>query len=943
VLYISFKEKRRFPPEDLALVQMLANYASTAIYRAELLNQRAAVTEIARDITSVLDRDKLLQQTLERSLEILSCEFGSISVFDPESQLLRFRYAVGKPSNMHVEMGEGLIGTAAETRVTVRVADVSKDKRYVEHIGETRSELDVPMLVGNRLVGVLNAESSRLNAFSEEDEQLAVALAAQAAVAFHTAELYEEAQARLQERVDDIQALQGIYALIGTAPTEDMLQEIAEEAARLTPAKYTGLWLLDERAGDLQFGAMNERAEAAAQRPPGLSLDESSISGHVALTGETYRCDDVRGDPYYQRWYEDTRSELATPLIHGDEVIGILNLESTEVGAFTEDHERLVEALAGAAVVAAHLYEQFERRVEELAALNEVGQTLTSGIRLDENQILELIHEQAKKLTGAQDMYIALYDEGTNVIRFGLATEHGERVDYEAREADMDERGKTEEVIFTRQPILHRTLEESKAWYGQPGHQEFIGRIQSSYLGVPLVAGEKVLGMIALYDWDREYAYDGRDLQTFSSMAGQAAIALDNATLYYDVIQRLEALNEVGQTLTSGIRLGEDEILELIYEQAKKLTGAQDMYIALYDEGTNLIRFGLATEHGERVDYEAREAGMDERGKTEEVIFTRQPILHRTLEESKAWYGKLGHQEFIGRVAPSWLGVPLVAGEKVLGMIALYDWDREYAYDGRDLQTFSSMAGQAAIALDNASLLEETRKLRDEVIATKQLATLGTAIAALQHRISNTFNIIVPNVTRLRRRVDMTDETIVEILDIIERNARYTSEIVTRIQEPLREVKIQDVNVNGVLDEVIGITEEQWPDVVIEQNLDDDIPLIQAPIGQVAEVFRNLSDNACRAMDGNGRLVITSCLDGGIISVRVRDMGSGIPPRIQERLFERPVPSKVPGGGAGLGLWLGQLMLQTIGGEVEIERTDSTGTTMLVRIPASGAEGGVQL
>lgn len=1112
VLFVNYRTPQKFPVEQQELIQLFANQAAVAIRNAQLFWQREALQDIARDITSALDRDELLQRTLERSLKLLNCEFGSISVFDPATDTLHFQYAVGKSPEMSVKLGEGLIGTAAKARTTVRVADVSKDKRYIEHIGETKSELDVPMLVEDRLVGVLNAESKRLNAFSEEEQRLAEALAAQAAVAFHTAELYEEAQAGLQERVDDIEALKNIYALIGTAPIEEMLKGIAEEAARLTPAKYTGIWLVDERARELRFGARNER-EAPTQAWSRLSLDETSISGHVALTGETYLCNDVREDPYYQQWYEDTRSELTTPLIYGNKVIGIINLESTEVGAFTEDHKRLVESLAGAAAVAiqsARLYRQLERRVGALAALNEVGQTLTSGIRLKRDDILELIYEQAKKLTGAQDMYIALYDEETNTIHFGLATEHGERVEYEPRVANMDERGKTEEVIFTQQPILHRTLEESKAWYGRPGHKEFIGRVQSSYLGVPLIAGEEVLGMIALYDWERDHAYDEQDLRTFSSMASQAAIALDNATLYYDVIQRLEALNEIGQKLTSGIRLAENQILELIYEQAGELTGAQDMYIALYDEETNMIRFGLATEHGERVEYEPREADMDERGKTEEVIFTRQPILHRTLKESRAWYGQPGHKEFIGRVASSWLGVPLVAGEKVLGMIALYDWERDHAYDEQDLQTFSSMASQAAIALDNNWLLEAERdqrrlaealreagavvsstlqlndvldrileqverivegdtfnvmllgkdeseiirfrsrgydrlgvaepstlglqsidklpilnkmrktrnplvipdtstysnweslkgrewlrsyaaapictdnkvvgflnvngtrpgqfgpsdgqrlltfanyaaiaiknarlyeQAREDVVATKQLATLGTAIAALQHRINNTFNIIVPNVTRLRKRVDMTDETVVEILDIIERNARYTSDIIARIQEPLREVEIQEVDVNAVLDEVTGRMEEQWSDIVIEKNLNDDLPLVRAPIGQVAEVFSNLCDNACRAMGGNGQLIVASRLASGIINVRVQDTGPGIPLRIQERLFAKPVPSKEPGGGAGLGLWLSQLMLQTIGGKIGIEKTDSTGTTMLVQIPAPGAEG-VQL
>ncbi len=954
ILFVNYRTPQGFPAEQQELIQLFANQAAVAIRNAQLFQQRETLQDIARDITSVLDRDKLLQRTLERSLELLNCEFGSISVFDPGTGSLEFRYAMGKSPDRSIDLGEGLIGTAAQTREPVRVTDVSQDPRYKCHVEATRSELDVPMLAGDRLVGVLNAESSRLNAFSEADQHLAEALAAQAAVAFRTTELYEETRARLQERVDDIRVLQEIYALIGKAPLESLLKRIAEYAARLTPATYTGVWLLDEHGTELRFGAMNAVEKEPTRSTSRLPLSGNSISAHVVATGETYVCRDVQDDPYYQEWYAEVQSELAAPLRYGDRVIGILDLESTEAGAFAEDHVRLVEALAGAAAVAiesARAYGAMQAFSDAMQVLNGVGQTLTSGIRLKQDEILELIYEQTKRLTGAQDMYIALYDEEKGEIHFGLATEHGERVQYESRPADMETRGKTEEVIFTREPILHRTLAESEAWYGQPGHQEFIGRVPLSWLGVPMVVGEKVLGVLALWDWEREHAYDDRDLQVFSSMASQAAIALDNAELYYDVnrklarrVEALAALNEVGRTLTSGIRLKQDEILELIYEQAKRLTGAQDMYIALYDGEANTIHFGLATEQGERVHYESRQADMERRGKTEEIILTKEPILHRTSAEAEAWYGQPGHQEFIGRLSGSWLGVPMVIGERALGVIAMQDWEREHAYDEQDLQVLLSMASQAAIALDNARLYEQAR---GEAIAAKQLATLGTAMAALRHRINNTFNIIVPNVTRLRKRVDVADETIAEILDIIERNARYTSEIIARIQEPLREIEVQAVDVNAVLNDVVGRTRERWQAdpvrsaIAVTLDLDDSIPQIQAPIGQVSEVFRNLADNAYRAMEDGGRLTVASRLTDGSICVRVRDTGPGIPSRVQQRLFAKPVPSKEPRGGSGLGLWLNSLMLQSLGGDVKIERSDSTGTTMLVHIPAPGAGGEV--
>jgi signal transduction histidine kinase len=124
--------------------------------------------------------------------------------------------------------------------------------------------------------------------------------------------------------------------------------------------------------------------------------------------------------------------------------------------------------------------------------------------------------------------------------------------------------------------------------------------------------------------------------------------------------------------------------------------------------------------------------------------------------------------------------------------------------------------------------------------------------------------------------------------------------------------------------------------------MDDTIPIITAPSGQIAEVFYNLMDNACREMQEGGKIVLSTELKDDKIYARVKDTGPGIPPNIQQRLFKQPVSSYEKGGGAGLGLWLSQLMLQSINGDICIEKSNQDGTTMCVEIPSSPSiiEGG---
>jgi GAF domain-containing protein len=377
---------------------------------------------------------------------------------------------------------------------------------------------------------------------------------------------------------------------------------------------------------------------------------------------------------------------------------------------------------ANQAAIAIHnsrLFNESLRRRSELQVINEIGQTLTSGIRKKEDEILELIYSQTRRLMDADNMFIVLYDETEDQISYKLVMENGVRTQvgqgkWVSRRAG---RRRTEAVIRTRRSLLHRTEAEARQWYIDVYGNKSAGQIPHCWLGVPMVVGERVLGVIAIRNLQQENVYDETDEQILSSIANQAAIALDNASLYYKTnqalkrrVQALNVLNKVGQTLTSGTRLKEDEILKLIYEQICGLTSTQNVYIALYDEVTKVIRFGPIVERDQRIRFESRKVDAEHYGKTEEIILTRRPILHRTRQESEVWYKLPEHQDFIGHVQASYLGVPMIIGERVLGVLAIYDWEREYAYDEQDLQLLSSMANQTAIAIDNARLFDLNAK-----------------------------------------------------------------------------------------------------------------------------------------------------------------------------------------------------------------------------------------
>lgn len=1123
VMLVSYLSTQTFPQSQKELIELFANIAAVAIHNGRLSGQRKILQDTSRDLTQITDPEQLLNKLLDQSLKLFGCEIGSICEYDKATNRLVFSYSKGKGNFQYVEMGHGLIGRAAESREIVYVPDVREDPRYVEHASETRSELDIPLIIGDELIGVLNAESTRLDGFRPTTREMAQVLANHAAVGIYNARLYEKTVQRLEQRLNDISAFGKVYEAVGADPLGDVLRVIVEQSVSLTGSDYGTLWEINRDDNQLQFrvevSGLNEPVDRietiklkgsnrvgsallkgqtyllksaedtallhpekqfasglivplklrgklvgalelqslqkdtydedqirlletlAAQaadaiqdakvyqqlsvlvqisrsvnpmmeqreilqlmlekaleavnaktgtihlvnrttgmleikarsgqlieedRPDVLLNPGEGVTGwvvqnnHYVLTGDVTKLDQENG-PKFVQYLEGTQSELAVPIRYKDRVLGALNAESPLSNAFDENDLQLFEAIASQAAEMIHTAAQYRA----MRAINQVASELAHTINRPENEVLELIHTHTSALMDANNLYIALYDETLDsetgqmvgTVRFGLAYQDGQRVDVENDENwkwRIKGKGRTEEIIDTRERILIKTQKESDAWYDQPGHKEYLGKPYASWLGVPMLVADRVIGVIAVSNSTREYVYDEEDLEVLTAMAALAAVALDNSYRHYKIELGYESLIELGEALNTSIHVGDEELLELMRVKAgeKGLIDTSNMFIALYDEDKDEVRFILSYENGEKINLEEDirwHPRVHGTGRTEEIIRSGSPILIRTRDEAASWYQKSNRKEYLKNPVTSWIGVPMKLRDKVVGVVVVFHKTQEFLYTQDDQTLLQAMANQAAVALENARLYTQTRDLlqqtRGELIASRQLAALGTAVAALHHRINNSSSIILPNVARLRRRLDPNDTVLVEILDIIERNAKLTAEIISRLQTPLQEMDVQQTNINAILQEKIKEVEKNSiqgnPDrtgITIAFQPDDRIPIMKTPIGQLSEVFKNLIDNAVRAMQGPGCIEVSSLFEPfdanrGTIYVRVRDTGTGIPPKIAERLFTKPVPNADPTQGAGLGLWINNLILKSLNGAIKIESTGSSGTTILVTLP----------
>jgi GAF domain-containing protein len=408
VLFVNFRSLHRFTQDELEVIQLFANQAAVAIWNArryggtsDRLEQKLAelqtVSEISQLITSTLDFEEVLPLILEKAMESLNVQHGVLQLVDKETGELVIQLRVGPPvasAPPRLRPGEGITGKAAEEKRSIIAYDVRQPpwQGYYHLLWpETRSELAVPLLIGERCMGVLNLEHPEPGHFSEDERELLEGLAAQAAIAIQNAQLYE-AITRSSEHLRALHEASKAIIAGFSAERREVLDLIAQQAVeRITGVKglkaaWSSILLYDETTRRLCLESVFP-GDSLSQLPSSwsrmmISLDrDTAPQGRIGITGRTFlegrpqRVDDVRSDPDYVEFDAATRSELDVPLLDGSKVLGVLSVESDYVGAFDDDDEQALQNLAELAVIAIKNAERAEQlnRVDAVALMGAWG------------------------------------------------------------------------------------------------------------------------------------------------------------------------------------------------------------------------------------------------------------------------------------------------------------------------------------------------------------------------------------------------------------------------------------------------------------------------------------------------------------------------------------------------------------------------------------------
>ena len=413
------EKENAFTQGHLEYLAALANQVVGILFNARALDESRnkiakiqTASEIARDISSALDLDELLLKAVNLIRNRFAFYYAAIFLVDSTGSNILIREATGEAGTQMKRIGyklaigsNSIVGFVASQGEPLLVNDTTKDATYLPNdlLPDTRAEAAIPLKIGDRILGVLDVQSTVPFSFSPDDLSTLQTLADQVAIAVNNTELFAETQEHLSQH----RLLHHITTSAASGTTMEESLASAVEGLQVTlGGDRVAILLADAERNSLVVKAWVGYSEEATD----LTIPfGSGVTGWVAAHRKPLRIDDVTQDVRYIQASSNTRSELALPLIFRNDILGVLNVESEQVAAYTENDEEMLGTLAGslAAIIAnTRLVEQIRKQAERERLLYEI----TSKIRrsTDMQTILSTTIDEIKRATGAYKTRITL-------------------------------------------------------------------------------------------------------------------------------------------------------------------------------------------------------------------------------------------------------------------------------------------------------------------------------------------------------------------------------------------------------------------------------------------------------------------------------------------------------------------------------------------------------
>jgi PAS domain S-box-containing protein len=971
---------RAYDAETIALLTSLAAQAAAALENARLFQEAAhrakeqdALSSVATATAEALDIDRVLQSSLAKVCEITGRERSYIRLKDPATGNLQLVAYRGISEEYAKSLAKTTAGGKSDSVFTSGEPLVVNDPEGTVLRLATRTEGSAamgwfPLKVRGQTIGILNVSTARSMPFLDHEVKLLQAISNVIGVAIGNARLYEESERRAREQ----EALSSVATATAEALDIDRVLQISlEKVVDITGREKAYIRLKDPATGNLKVVA---HKGISAEYVGALSRKQSGTrSDRVFVSGEPHVVNSLEAAPGSGRAYREGIVALARiPIKARGAVVGILNVATSRPLVFTDEEVNLLQGIAnviGVALDNARLYDGTKRSLERLRALHEIDAAILSV--LDVEAVLKILLEKIDYFLPYASATVRLWNKESGILE-PVACRNLPEDEWKADQWKAG-RGSSNVAFDTRRPVTIANCQNDPR-IKDPSF--FCKHGLVSCLGIPLIAGEDVLGVISFYTKE-EHEFTEEETEFLDSLAGQAAVAIQHSLLYREVTRReaqlqqshryLEALH--GVTVQASQSLDLDTVTHGVIQKITEVFDFDATRIYLLNERGD--KLGLKAQF-DRDPVEFAEVRSFPRGQgiVGRVTETGTPLIFEDVTADPAYRANSKSKSAKSSGHRFFAAFPIKGRRQGLGaMVCMGDQPRRLSAE--EIQLLTSMTGQVAVAVENASLYQAINERADELqTKTWELETANRVksefLSVMSHELRTPLSVVVgytgmlkdgmlggvnpQQEAALQQVLTRASEQLAMINDImqttqIESRAVVVDRHATDLRDFLERLKL---DYEATLDKKNVALVWNYPAGPVSVTTDS---------GKLKQIVQNLINNAIKFTD-KGTITIAARLvspapplpgspaggQGGRgagerwVEVAVTDTGIGIPKDQQEKIFEKfhQVDSSETRlyGGVGLGLYIVKQFTDLLGGNISLESEPGKGTTFTVKLPA---------
>jgi len=997
-----------FGGEDIyfAVAQDITERIRAEQERERFTTRLETAAEISEQIGAILDPDELLETVIPLIKERFSLYYVHVYTLDEASGMLNLRAGYGEAGETMLAEGHAipigreasLVARAARTKAPVLVDDVTDNPNFMPNplLPDTKTEVAVPAIAGGQVLGVFDVQHDEPNSFTESDLDVFLTLTGQIANAFQSASLLEEQQrteaAMRQERdFSDtaINSLPGIFYMYNMQGElvrwnqnfPDVLGYSEDELVQMSVTDF-----IPEPDRELISSKMQQvftegetTVESAVLTKDGAVIPYYFTGIRAQVEGESYLVG-VGIDITDRKRAEDQIRESEQRLSAAMRLADMAHWEfdvPTQTFLFNDHYyETFADATAeevGGYEISA---EEFAQRFVPPADAGLVGENIRKALETDDPDFHLQMESQNLTLQGEE--------RWTSVWFRVEKDEEGNTIKLHGVNQDITERKMTEERIRESEQRLSLLVEQTplaviewntdfevESW--NPAAEEIFGYSEEEAKGqhaAGLMVPEEARPLVnqvwedvlhrrgGTRSTNENFTKDGSTIicEWYNApLVDQQGNTLGVASLVSDITARVEA-EEAREQFTEQLRtaadlteeisaiLDPDRLLNRVVDELRSRFDLYHVHVYLADDDrSELMMQAGSGEVGQQMLAEGHTIPWDEaQSLVARAARTRKIVAISNTKKETGFLPNPLLPETRSEVA-----VPLVAGDEVLGVLDVQDSQVE-RFTASDLDIFSTLAGQIAIALQNADFVETLNETAERLREVDRLKS--EFLASMSHELRTPLNSIIGYTEIMLMGIDqeLSEETMEDVQAIYDSSQQLLAIIndvldLARIEAGRLEMEMQRVEVADIVSAAQKSAEGLLVDDVVEfiVEAEEDLPTIWGDQRRIDQILNNLVSNAIKFTE-EGHVALRAYAEDHRVCLAVEDTGVGIAEEDIDRIFERfeqlnQTVTKQRQG-TGLGLAITRELVQLHGGTLEVESELGKGSTFTVRLPVNQNE-----